>query len=489
MNDKQQFVALTRQLATGLLREAIGYSVEFEIPYYQGTVGFMVEAPMLWIRHSRFPIIFIANDSRRPAILDTIVTQLQIARATEFFALLIVVPTGEETGNEVEDIRRLLADTVYRYDFVVLDRQALASLIVHNSSHRLIEIILQQGIELSNLSPYVVRGPVPEKMFFGREREIKTVSQGLIKADYAIVGGRRIGKSSILQRLNRFLNNDPRYRAYYVDCEEKFSYPDLFLALFREPLERVDPLSIRKLLMRLKGEETARQLIFLLDEVDELLALDAKSEAQGQLFKTFRALSHEGICRFVFSGSRTLYQHLRDPRSPFFNFCEDLVLKPLEEKSVAEIVTKPMHQLGLELPEEELLIDRIISFSSCHPNIAQWLCDRLIKTSSARQITIEGLEKIAADPEYVRHYVQTAWGDATPMEKLISLVADEPKFDFQELCQKLSRYRLADKSMIRDGLEMLQLYGLLDRNENEYYFALRQFPRMARQNEDLDFQI
>jgi hypothetical protein len=85
-----------------------------------------------------------------------------------------------------------VADSVYRYDFVVLDRQSLASIIAHNSTHQLVEIILEQGIELSSLSPYVVKGPVPEKMFFGREKEIKTVVQGIQSGDYAIVGGRRI---------------------------------------------------------------------------------------------------------------------------------------------------------------------------------------------------------------------------------------------------------------------------------------------------------
>jgi hypothetical protein len=240
MKDKQRFIALSKQLAVGVLREAIGYSVESEIPYFRGTVGFMVEAPMLWIRHSRFPILFVAYNRDRPKILETIITQLQIAKATEFFALLIVVPTTDGTGNDANELRRLVADTVFRYDFVVLDREALASIIAHNSSHRLIQIILQQGIELSTLSPYVVRGPVPAKMFFGREREIKSVSQGLQKADYAIVGGRRIGKSSILQRVNRLLNSVPRSRACYVDCEEKFSSNDLLLALFGERLDQTD---------------------------------------------------------------------------------------------------------------------------------------------------------------------------------------------------------------------------------------------------------
>jgi AAA domain len=492
MSNKSQFVATTQKLVSGLLREAIGYSVEFEIPYYQGAVGFMVEAPMLWIRHSRFPILFIAYDRSRSDTLDTIVTQLQIAKATEFFALLVVVPAGNETGSEAEDVRRLVADSVYRYDFVVLDRQALASIIAHNSSRRLVEIILEQGMELSNLSPYVVKGPVPGKMFFGREKEIRMVSQGLLSGDYAIVGGRRIGKSSILQRVTRLLNNDPRYQARYIDCEENFDYADLLHAFadeFSEPLGSTNPIGIRTLLTKLKGTAPARQMVLLLDEVDELLAFDAQSRPSGQLFRTFRAVSQEGICRFVFSGSRTLHHHLHDSKSPFFNFCEEIVLKPLEQKSIAEIVTKPMHQLGIELPDEDVLVDRIIHLSSSHPNIAQWLCDRLIKTSTVRRITTDHLDKIAADPKFGRHYVETAWGDATPFEKLISLVADAPSFELNQLCEKLALFGLSDRNMIRQGLEMLELGSLLDQRGPQYYFALARFPEMVREVEDVTCQV
>jgi predicted AAA+ superfamily ATPase len=274
-------------------------------------------------------------------------------------------------------------------------------------------------------------------MFFGREQEIKAISQGLKKTNYAIVGGRRIGKSSILQRLNRLLNHGPKYRAIYVDCEEKFNHEDLFLGLFGEPLDKISAISVRQLIVKLYGQDMpARQIVFLLDEVDELLAFDAKSEPSGQLFKTFRALSLEGFCRFVFSGSRTLYRHLHDAKSPFFNFCEDIVLKPLEQKSVAEIITKPMHQLGIEMPDEEALIDRIVHLSSCHPNIAQWLCDRLLKTSTARRITMDGLEKIASDLDYCRHYIQTAWGDATPLERLISRQRMVPRLSFLNSARK-----------------------------------------------------
>ncbi|HSJ59358.1 MAG TPA: ATP-binding protein, partial [Anaerolineae bacterium] len=382
MIDVEQFLSLSGMLVHGLLREAIGYTVQQAIPYYHGIVGYVVEAPMLWIRHSRFPILFIAYDQRRPEILEDVVKQLEMGQATEYFALLVVVPTRAGTGNEAEELRHMVADSVYRHDFVVVDRQHLASIIAQSSAQRLVEIVLEQGIELSSLSPYVTKGPVPENMFFGREKEIKAITQTIQHSNYALVGGRQIGKSSILLKLTKLLDRDPRYRALYINCEDKFDYDDLFQSLPDEaqlPAGSHEPLAFRQLAHRLQRGSAPGRLVFLLDEVDELLAFDVQPENRMQLFKSFRSLSHEGACRFVFSGGRTLYQHLHDSQSPFFNFCQELALGPLLAKSVAEIVSKPMHQLGIELPDEDLFVERLIEVSSCHPNLVQWLCDRLVR--------------------------------------------------------------------------------------------------------------
>jgi hypothetical protein len=120
---KERFAALTETLVRGLLREAIGYRLGDQIPYFRGTIGYMVEAPFLWIRQSRFPLLFVASDSRDPDLLSIVAHQVEVARATEYFALLAVVPApGAATGREAEDLRRIVADSVYRLDFVVLDR-------------------------------------------------------------------------------------------------------------------------------------------------------------------------------------------------------------------------------------------------------------------------------------------------------------------------------------------------------------------------------
>jgi len=53
---------------------------------------------------------------------------------------------------------------------------------------------------------------------------------------------------------------------------------------------------------------------------------------QMRLFRMFRVLSQEGLCRFVFCGEQQLYQALHNPNSPFFNFTSSLRLGYLSER-------------------------------------------------------------------------------------------------------------------------------------------------------------
>lgn len=493
MIDRAQFTAQTERLVHGLLRDALGFAVECPIPYYQGIVGYMVNCPMLWIRQSRFPILFVAYDGHRQDILADIVKQLENARTTSYFALLVVVPTRHDTGNEAEELRHLVSGSVYRHDFVVLDREHVASIVAANSSQRLIEIILAQGIELSSLSPYVIRGPVPANMFFGREREIKTITQSIQRGNYAIVGGRRIGKSSILQRVDRLLDGDPRYQPCYLSCEDVFdrtsfyqSLQDRFEGLVSDGAR---PVSFRRLLAEIGKVNGPKKVVLLLDEVDALLEADAAEEPSGYLFRSLRALSHEQAGAFVFSGSKTLHGHLHDASSPFFNFCEDTVLGPLTQRSVAEIVSKPMQQLGLTLEDEEAIIDGIIELTSCHPSLVQWLCNQLVHSAARRRISLEDLKRAGRDPDFHHYYLETAWGDATPLERLISVLIEAPEFSRQELMAAASRLGLLDELAITRAMDTLKLYSLVSERGDRYRFQLARFPEVVRQAEDLPLLI
>jgi hypothetical protein len=510
--DKAGFVRLAEDIVQGALRETIGYRIEHPIPYFRGIVGYMVDAPMLWIRHRRFPVLFVAFDPHQDSPLSDIVKQLEIARATEFFALLVVVPTSAGGGNEAEVLRRHVSNSVFQHDFVVLDGRHLGDIIAEGSTQRLVEVMLRQGVGLYSLSPYVVNGPVPERMFFGREQEVKVISQNLVDRDYAVLGGRRIGKSSILQRLDRLLNADPRYFALYINCEDKMDRREFLEALAGNlgvELDSAESRSFRDVVVPFIKANSAKRLVFLLDEIDELLAREAEVPDGARLFKTFRGLSHEGTCRFVFSGSRTLHSHLHDSRSPFFNFCDSLILRPLDEKSVTEIVTKPMRQLGIDIAEEEQFIQRLVTLTSSHPNLAQWVCDRLVKRAferlgagepavldqltealrSNRRTSLNDLDELSRTRDFHEYYVSTAWGDAAALERLISLLMPGPAFTATAVREALKPYGVIDAGTISKSLDILELYSLIESEGQHYRFRLTEFPRLVREFDGIRWQL
>ncbi|HWN67987.1 MAG TPA: FHA domain-containing protein, partial [Haliangium sp.] len=477
-------------LTHGPLREALGYQIQHEVPEYRGIAGYVVEAPMLWIRQTRFPVLFVPVTET--LALDHVMAQLQAARASDYLALLVAVPPSKDRGSEAADLRRLVADSVYRYDLAVLDRADLARILRSGDSKTLIEIFIEQGIAPARLSPYVVRGPVPESMFFGRESEIKELSHNL--RNHAVMGSRRMGKSSILLRLCRLLDRDPRHRAFYVNCEACFDHAD-FLATFSAAVAAPAfgaVTDLRAGVTAIARQHAGKTVVFLLDEVDELVAFDARGQAPGRLFKTLRALSHEQISHFVFSGGRTLHDALHDPHSPFFNFCEDVRLSPLSRHNVAEIVLKPMHQLSISLTgtlaDEQAIIDRIFTVTSGHPNLVQYLCDRLVHQASERRVTLAMVDEVVDSQAFVDHFVETAWSQSTPLEKLITLLPAEATFTRDWLLQRLGERGIGDRGAIDSALETLALYALIQRDGDRLRFVLQHFPTAVRRR-DVDAEI
>jgi hypothetical protein len=481
-----RFVEESRRLLDELLREAIGFRIEREIPLRRGVVGFLVEAPTLWICHTRFPILFLRQDDD-PALIDRLAEFLQTGQLLGYFVVLVAVPPPGGASS-ARALRDRINGSPYRYDFVVLDREQLAALVSANEARRFVEMILEQGTDPGSLSPYVVRGPVPENMFFGREREVKTLTQGIGSRSFAVVAGRRMGKSSTLLRVQRALASDPRCEPMYLSCEDRQTWGDFLAMLGCEGDDTSgaaqDASLVRPRIAALRTQAGGRTIVLLLDEIDALLAYDAARD--GQLFRALRAVAHEGLCRFVFSGSRTLYQKLHDPGSPFFNFCEDILLRPLDEKAVEAIVRKPMQQLGFDLPDPERVVAEIVRVTSSHPNLVQIVCQELVAGSLERRVTAAEVERIGGRRDLQRGFVETAWSDTTPFERIVSLLSAGPTFSLAELQAEVHRRGLPDEGRVAEALEMLELYSLVAPEGDHYRFALEAYPAMVRRSHDVE---
>ena len=79
------------------------------------------------------------------------------------------------------------------------------------------------------------------------------------------------------------------------------------------------------------AKKQEKRTVFLIDEVDDLLWYDVNQI----LFGTFRALSQNEKCRFVFSGERVLNRQTHDSHSPLFNFCINIHLSYLDYVSLS----------------------------------------------------------------------------------------------------------------------------------------------------------
>jgi len=486
--DGKSFVAASRKLAYGLLREAIGYRVDREIPLLRGFVGFVVDAPTLWIRQRRFVLIFAALHDERRDVVQELEEVLEAGQVFEHLVVAIPVagagPALSSAAATAAAFGRSTGSSVRRFDLVVLDRGALDGLVRANTAEQFLQIVLEQGLAPAALSPYVLRGPVPEHMFFGRARELKVVAEGLATSSFAVVAGRRMGKSSFLQRLLRMLQSDPRYHTLHINCEARDTAAR-FLDAFESDGEPCgDAGAFPRRVAKLRAREHGRTIVLLLDEVDALLDHELGDGRQGSLFRVFRAAAHEGACRFVFSGSRVLYRHLHDAASPFFNFAEEILLRPIDERAVKEIVETPMTQLGIQLVQAPELLSRVIDVTSCHPNLVQILCHRIVQGAADRRATPELVDRIVGDREFQREFVETAWSESTPREKLVSLLSAEETIAAGELQARAQEHGIGNGG-VQEALRMLELCSLMAQRPEGITYLLRSFPGMVRRFEDV----
>ncbi len=410
---------------------------------------------------------------------------------TQRIALLVDL-AGDSYARR-ETVRAAVAQLrqVFAYDFVLLGREEIARVLMARGSRDALARQILPQVDLMSISPFVLTGPAPDNIFFGREPELRKIAESAAPTSQALIGGRRFGKSSVMLRLHRVRLPAAGFRTIYHDCSATATYEAFTSAIIRDwrpepPAEA--PLTFNDLALSLSQNQaalTAKPLVLLLDEADKLVPADRLDD--WRLFKLLRSLASSGLAQFVLSGERTLREALRDSTSPLFNFANEMLLGPLDFRSVDELVTRPMKQLEIELAYD--VTNRIYDFTSGHPNVVQRLCRRLIERlneTGARRITADDVSAVINDPAFQRDdFLSTYWEAATPLEKLTSLLMAE-----NQALQTLSAIRqaLADRCGLqpkaREVDEALQrlvdLRSILKRTPEGYTFAIRAFPRVVK---------
>ena len=404
----------------------------------------------------------------------------------------LLVLFGED--DDLQQTRCLLRDkmqSVYAYDIVLINRQDIQQILVSKAPHQILRRIILAQADLRLFSPFIEQGPTADEMFFGREWELRELTQQSATTSYALIGGRRIGKTSILKRLHNI--NLPRAGLYtlYYDCSFSSTYEEFLTTPIRDwkPKRLPNaPINFKKLL---NTPFTDKPLVLLFDEADKLVAMD---RTNGWSFlNKLRALANSDQLQVVFSGERVLRDALRDSSTPLFNFCKEMPIGCLEFSAVEELVMAPMKQLGIEFIEENLVVEHIWAFTSGHPNVVQRLCNRLIERLNehrTRQITVDDVEAIIQNVDFVRKdFLATYFSRASVLEHLCALLmtADENLRTLAAIHQTLCNQQLeVTLNQVDNALERLVTRRRILKHSTEGYdFAITAFPRLISQMQRL----
>lgn len=462
------------------LCELLGFT-PLERRTFGAWMGYMVEATSIRLSlPSRFPLMFLIREHVTSDDMRDLRTLMLNLNAISFFALLITGGDGlgQHALPKVLNLVRAGAD-----DLIVLGLSDLCDLyLAADPPARLLTKILEQ-IDLSVVSPYVTSGPVPERMFFGRDYELKVLMRTLQDASYALVGGRKIGKTSILNKLQRLIERSGSMTAFYLDCHGVIDHETFFQALqiaTSITAPSADPQAMRPLLVRLRRQRGLGNglIVFLLDEAEYLVRYDVQH--RGRLFQVLRALAHEGQCRFVICGERHLNHALHDPASPLFNTCRIMRLAYLAPRDVRRIIVEPMQEMGVVFEDREALVEAVIEMTSCHPNLVQAVCQGLIHEINARgdrHIRQDDLDRVRQAVGYPDLFLEVVWGNASTLERLITVtMIGRGSFSLEQVRGALAAQGChCGVSEIARALGNLELTAFYERHGSQYVPLVRAF--------------
>jgi hypothetical protein len=406
---------------------------------------------------------------------------------------------------EGEDLRTQLKTAFL--PVVVLDQSIQEA--VQQSRRPTGELLDQIGaqLELSLLAPYETSKPVTGSRFFGREFEIRRIRQGS-DSNFAIMGIRRIGKTSLMREVFRQLkeqhlqddDENALQRLMFMDCSA-INSPEYFI---QEVVRKLRPQELTRLshkqypiyfpdFLDRMSRRYRGPLIFFLDEFDKLLAWHYEDDT---LLNALRASSNVGHSRYIVGGFREVMRAFSDLDSPLYNFARPIRLKEFSREQTAAMVLGPLERLRVNIERRNDVVNRIYDETAGQPNLIQFYCSILMERldqQGTRTLSPASLYDVYGNEDFRAFVLSTFMDNTTHLEKAIVFAvmaeygADSP-FGGKEI----------DVALQARGVEMpfsdldmacrnLELAGTLSARGRQYHFTTPVFPRMLSENYDVSY--
>jgi len=392
--------------------------------------------------------------------------------------------------------------TTFNHNLVLIGAEEQKNVLQsRRPSGELLDIISAQ-VPISYLSPYETRAPVTGSRFFGREHEISRILANP-DTNHAILGIRRIGKTSLLRETERILiEREAAARVVYLECSDLLSTDDYI----REVVRKLNPRELPRLelqkyvfffpnFLERMSKQLKSKIIFLLDEVDNLVIMQ---RGDWELFRMLRASSNKGACQYIIAGFREAMREQYMLDSPFYNFTQEIRLNEFTRQQARNLIITPMENLRVRFRNEEEVISRIYEETAGHPNLIQYYCLILLRhldQTGGREISPKSLIDVYSDEGFTSHLLTSFMQNTENREKALIYAlmmsakdAGSKGFGQEEIDSILRKGEiLLPQKDIDEACNVLTLAGVIHRKGKEFYFTSPVFTKVLQQTYDLDY--
>lgn len=381
-------------------------------------------------------------------------------------------------------------------EVVVLDDHDVLEIVLSNNSRQKFCHLIAKRVSVQALQPYQTKSKVRDRMFYGRQEEIKKI-KGNLTGSFSIYGGRLIGKSSLLHRIKCEFETDTLYKVCSV-TKEGF---ESVVEVERDMLKQLSiptgthrsNLTFERLMRDYLDNHPNLRVFILLDEVDDIIISDEENDSK--FFHILHNLNSDygERCRFVFAGYRELARRCMDNTTRFWNFTETIRLGSLSSLQARKLVEEPLcDELGFTFEDSET-ISAIIEMTGSHPNYIQVFCKELseyLEKQNRRKIRKQDIEVIFENQEFRSQITQTFRVNFSKLQKLIVatvIVEGLQDFDEARITKLLSEYGLVNVNMDEIFIEVrqLELAFVIEQAERKFQFVHKLFPEMLEKSINL----
>lgn len=453
---------------------------------------FSDRAPVIWVDES--DLAALATRELAQSLADVIRTRALAERNP-----IIAAP---RTGDELKAWLKAASLPV-----LILDRDAQTA--VRESRRPTAELLERLGgqLDLSLLTPYETSKPVTGSRFFGREFEIRRILQGS-DSNFAIMGIRRIGKTSLMREIERQLKEQAQEaddenaaeRILFMDCSALSSPAGFVQEVVRKlrPQElarltsRQYPIFLPDFLKRM-AQRYGGPIVFFLDEFDKVLTWHYTDDT---LLNALRASSNQGHSRYIVGGFREVMRAFSDLDSPLYNFARAVRLKEFSREQAAAMILDPLEKLGVRFERRNDVVNRIFDETAGQPNLIQFYCSILVEgldRQGVRVVAPESLFDVYSNDDFRAFVLSTFMDNTTHLEKAIvfAVMAEgetERPFSVKAIDTALEKRGLeVPLSDLDHACRNLELAGTFTSRGPLFRFATPVFPHMLGENYDVDY--